>query len=727
MSFNINSKQSTAGISALLVVAIVVVLNYLVGGVGFGNFRIDLTEDKLYTLSEGTENILSNLNPDKPVSIRYYVSTDDRVMPPMLKTYARTVEDLLIEFEKASNGRLILEKLAPNPNTEDEDRAREDDLQGMQINAEGDNIYLGMAVECLQEREVLPFVSPTEETALEYNIARAINKVTQSEKTVIGVMSAMPIQGTPQMPFQQQQQGPPAWIAMQRLKMDYEVRDVPMGTDSIDDDISVLVLVHPADISEGAQFAVDQYLLKGGKVIAFLDPQSWIAQAYSGQQNPMTGQQSTINTASDLPKLLSAWGVSFSKDMVVADVNYRSMMQGRVNPTALQLPGDAINSDAPITRQLQSVSMISAGSFGVEETSGITVSELLHSSEQSEMIDTTESERLRRENLQSFTPTGRRQVLGLQLTGKFKTAFPDGPPAGPAPVSGETGGAEDEAKPQAKAESKAKANAPAEAKAAKGGPAKADKGKAPAKGEAKKEAAVPAPAATPTPPAPVVATPPVTVPPAAAAPTSEAEAEAEAPKSEAKKPNSILESQNDDGIVILFSDVDMIYDAFCVQQDRLTGGVIPINSNIPLFLNAIEVLSGGGDLLDVRSRAATQRPFTKLDEMREEVEKNFRPKLQEMDARLQETAQKISTLRLTRDDKTQAFVIDPQQKKDLEALMEAQTEINGEIRKIKKEQNKELDRTELFLTVINVFGMPLVVILIGGVLALRRRSATAAV
>ena len=694
MSFNLNSKQSTAGLSALLMVAIVAVLNYLVGGVGFGNFRIDLTEDKLYTLSEGTKNILDRLNPDKPVSIRYYVSTDDRVMPPMLKSYARTVEDLLLEFEKASDGRLILEKLVPNPNTEDEDRAREDDLQGMQINAEGDNIYLGMAVECLQEREVLPFLNPNEETALEYNIARAINKVTQVEKTVIGVMSAMPVQGTPQMPFQQQQQGPPAWIAIQRLKMDYEVRDVPIGTDSIEDDISVLVLLHPADISDGAQFAVDQYLLKGGKVIAFLDPQSWIAQAYSGQQNPMTGQQSTVNTNSDLPKLLSAWGISFNKDMVVADVNYRSMLQGRVNPTALQLPGAAIDGEAPITRQLQSISMISAGSFGVEKTEGIDVIELLHSSEQSEMIDTTESERLRRENLTSFTPTGRKQILGLQLTGRFKTAFPDGPPAGPVPASGETGGAEEEAKPKAKSD---KSTPKAKGKAAEGPKPATAKG-------------MPKPA------------------PAAEAEVSKtAGAKVEGPKVEEKKPNSILESQNGDGIVILFSDVDMVYDAFCVQQDRLTGSLIPTNSNIPLFLNAIEVLSGGGDLLDVRSRASTQRPFTKLDEMREAVEKDFRPKLQALDADLQDTAQKIGTLRLTRDDKTQAFVIDPQQQKDLEALMDKQTQINREIREIKKEQNKELDRTELFLTSLNVFGMPLVVIVIGGLLALRRRAATAAV
>jgi ABC-type uncharacterized transport system involved in gliding motility auxiliary subunit len=663
---NLNSKEGTAGITALLVIAIVAAVNFLVGGLGLFNFRVDLTEHKLYTLSDGTRNILERINPDKPVTIRYYVSTEDRVMPPILKSHARTVQDLLLEFQKAAKGKVILEKLAPNPNTEDEDRAREDDLQGMQVNAEGDNIYLGLAIQSAAQKEVLPFLNPNEETALEYNVARAIQKVAKTSKTVIGVMSAMPIMGSPMFPFQRQR-GQEPWILVQRLRMDYEVREIPMTADTIDADINTLLVIHPADITEAAEYAIDQYLLKGGKVIAMVDPQSLIAQAYSGQPNPMTGQPGgVINTASDLPNLFKAWGVSYDKSLVVADVNYRTMMQGRQNPVALRLPKEAINQGERITADLQSLMLMSSGALSAESKDGLTATVLAHSSEASEKIDVAEAEKLRRESLTNFSPSGQRQPLVVMLSGKFKTAFPNGKPKAPA-ASPETGGAEGDA-------SAPKAEAPAAAK----------QEEAPAKKEP---------------------------------------AEAAAPKQEAAKDDgTVKESSNSEGMVILFADADMLYDAFCVQQDPMTGGLVATNSNLPLMLNAVEVLSGGGDLLKVRSRASTQRPFTKMDELRENVEKDFRPKLKSLQGDLDSIAQQMGPLRVK-----DGVLADPAQIKKLEELMKKQADINREIREIKKTQNKQIAFTESIITLLNVLAVPLLVVAVGLILAIRRRVATAAV
>jgi ABC-type uncharacterized transport system involved in gliding motility auxiliary subunit len=670
---NLNSKEGTAGFTALLVIAIVIAVNFLVGGLGFLNKRIDLTQDGLYTLSTGTRNILDRLSVDEPVTIRYYVSTEDRVMPPMLKSHARTVQDLLLEYQKASKGKLILEKLAPNPNSEDEDKAREDDLQGMQVNQEGDNIYLGMAIHAGSQKEVLPFLNPNEETALEYNISRAIQKVSATKKTIIGVMSGMPIMGSPMYPYQRQK-GQEPWVMIQRLRMDYEVRDIPMSSSTIDSDVNVLVLVHPADITESAEYAVDQYLLKGGKVIGLVDPQSWIAQAYSGQQNPMTGQPgATINPSSDLANLFKAWGVAYNKSSVVADVNYRTAMQGRQNPTALRLPKEAMNKKDRVTADLQTVLMMSAGSFDVEKKDGIESATLITSSEASEMIDTTEAEKLRRENLSSFTPSGKKQILAVRLSGKFKTAFPSGKPKGPAAPK-EGGGAQDDA------------NAP-----------------------------------KPAAPAPVV-TAPATATPAVAAPGTPVVAEA---KKEEPKPvddGTIKESMNSEGVVVLFADADMMYDAFCVQQDPMTGGLVATNSNLPLVLNSVETLAGGGDLLQVRSRAATQRPFTKMDELRENVEKQFRPKLVERQAEMDKIAQEMGPLRVKN-----GQLADPGQIKKLEELMKKQTLIQREIRNTKKEQNKDIYFTESVITILNVFGVSLLVIAVGVLLAIRRRVSTAAV
>jgi ABC-type uncharacterized transport system involved in gliding motility auxiliary subunit len=184
----------------------------------------------------------------------------------------------------------------------------------------------------------------------------------------------------------------------------------------------------------------------------------------------------------------------------------------------------------------------------------------------------------------------------------------------------------------------------------------------------------------------------------------------------------LKESVNNEGAVVLLSDVDMLYDAFCVQQDQMTGGLIAVNSNLPLFLNTVELMSGGGDLLQVRSRASTRRPFTKMVEKREAVEKIYRPQLQQKEAELQTIVQEMGPLRIKN-----GQLADATQIKKLEALQKKQIEINRDIRDIKKTQNKDVEYTQSVLTLLNVFAVPLLVIAIGVILAIRRRVTTAAV
>jgi ABC-type uncharacterized transport system involved in gliding motility auxiliary subunit len=660
---NLNSKEGTAGLTALLTIAIVIAVNFLVGGLGFLNGRFDVTEDRLYTLSQGTRNILDRLNPDEPVTIRYYVTAEDRVMPPMLKTHSRTVQDLILEFQKAAKGKVILEKMAPNPNTEDEDKAREDDIQGVPVNTDGDNVYLGLAIQCAKQKEVLPFLNPNEETALEYNVARAIQKVSKEKKTVVGVMSSMPIIGSPMFPFQRQQ-GQQPWVLIQRLRMDYEVREVQMTAASIDNDVSVLVVVHPADITEQAEYAIDQYLMKGGQVVALVDPQCLVAQrVYSGQQNPMTGQPGgVVNPTSDLPNLFKAWGVTYNKADIVADVNYRTQLMGRQTPVALRLPSEALNRQERITADLQSLLFMMTGTLDVVSKDGITATVLAASSEASELIDNTTAEKLLREPVSNFNASGKKQTLAVMLKGKFKTAFPGGKPKAPAEAKPEGGGAQD-------------------------------------------DASAPKTSATP-----------------AATPAAEAKKD-EAKPAEPAKPadGTILESQNAEGVVVVFADADMMYDAFTVQQDPMTGGMVAVDGNLPMFLNTVEILSGGGDLLQVRSRASTRRPFAKMDELRENVEKKFRPSLTQKQAEMDKIAADMGPLRVKN-----GQLVDPAQIKKLQELMEKQTQIKREIREIKKDQNKDIDFTQNIITLLNVFGVPLLVVAVGLTLAIRRRATTAA-
>ena len=755
-----SGKAGTAGVSALLVIKIIVVINILVGGLGFMNFRKDLTDSKLYTLSPGTENILDRLNPDEPVTIRYYASTDARIMQhPMFKAYAGTVKDLLVEFQKAAKGKIILESLAPNPNTDDEDKAREDDIQGMgPVNQDGDMLYLGLAIQSAKQKEVLPFLNPQDATSLEYSIARAVQKVSKEKKTVVGVMSSMPIMGSPMYPFQKQQ-GQQPWVLIQRLRMDYEVRDIQMSATSIDSDIGVLLVIHPADITEQAEYAIDQYLMKGGHVIALVDPQCIVAQqVYSQQQNPMTGQPGAIiNPVSDLPKLFKAWGVGYNKADIVADLNYRGQLGPRPSPVAIRLPHEALNKDDRITANLQSLLFVLAGALEVVEKDGIKPSVLASSSESSDLIDSSTAEKLLRQPNPEFNVSGKKQTMAVLLKGKFKTAFPGGKPKAPAdggaPGPGmpggfpgmpgmqggfppgmprEGGGAQDDAtapKTQATPEAPAAAAASPAAPAQVPTPAPAP---APAAPAAAATPTAPAAAVTPAPAAPVTATPatPATVTPAIAIPATPAPAapagdakKAEPKPAEPAKPTdgTILESENGEGVVVVFADADMMFDQIALQQDGF-GGQVARDGNLPMLLNAVELLSGGGDLMQVRSRSSSQRPFTKMEELRENVEKEFRPNLMLKKAEMDKIAQDMGPLQV----KNGEIVIDPVQLQKLDSLKKKQSDLQKEVGDIKKQQRKRLDFTENMIKVLNVFGVPLLVIVIGLALAIRRRVSTAA-
>lgn len=707
---NFSSKQFVTAASTLVIIAIVVVINFIVGGSSIGNFfRLDLTQDKLYTLSQGTRNIVERLNADKPVTVRLYASTDDRVMPPVLRNYARSIEDLLNEFRKAGAGKITIEKLAPNPNTDEEDKAAGDEIQGVPANNDGDKFYLGIAIECLDQKEVLPFLNPSEETRLEYDVARSIQKVSKKGKPVIGFMSPLPMMGSGQMmPFQQpQQQQQPAWVIVQQLRMDYEVREVKTSTDKIDSDINVLVVVHPANLEDSALFAIDQYVLGGGKLIAFVDPKSVVAEHFGQQamqQNRMMGGGAgMINPQSDLKKLFTAWGVGYDQNMVVVDMGSRANMGNRENPTALNLTSKSFDKGDRLTKDLNSLFMLTSGTFSVSKTEGIDATTLVSSTEYSQSIPSSEAEKATNGQLNSFSAGGRNLPLVVRLTGKFKTAFPDGAPA-KAPAPKEGGGPQDEAKPT---------------------PAPATPTPAPAPVPA---ATAPAPAAAPAPatPPPGIAAPAPAAPPIIATPAgAPAAVPAPAAPAAAKDSNSLKESKNSDAVVLLFSDADMIYDGLCLERDPF-GGVRESNGNLPLMLSAIELLSGGGDLISVRNRASTTRPFTTMQKKKSQVEDQFRPQMAKLTGELDEATRELSNLKGKFDKTTQRVIIDPASQAKIGNWQEKQVQIQKEIGNIKKQQRKAIDWEEMKIKLVNIFLMPLVVVAIGLILAMNRRVATAA-
>jgi len=416
---------SVIGVIALLV--ILIALN-LLGN--FSKFRWDLTENHLYTLSQGSQRIVQKL--DTPVEIRFYYSKDNASTPVYLRTYAQEVEDLLSEFQQVSRGKIKIVKLDPKPDSDAEDSARLDGVEGQTVNL-SDKVYLGLAVSCLDAKMAIPFLSPGRESLLEYDVSRAISSVANPKKAVIGVMSALPVLGrnNPMM-MQRRQQGSAPWVFAQELKENYAVREVSLTADKIDDDISVLLVCYPKGITDSAQYAIDQFLLRGGKMVALLDPFSFVDFQMSGQAGMMGGE---VFSAS-LDKLLKAWGINFTSNQVVADPAFATKIQREANivqsdPSVLSLTADAINRSDPLGAATNDVLLPFAGAFLGTPADGLKEEVLISSSEQSSLIDAMTVQMGSDAVRKALKPAHTRYPLAVRLTGKFKTAFANGKPAAP--------------------------------------------------------------------------------------------------------------------------------------------------------------------------------------------------------------------------------------------------------------------------------------------------------
>ena len=426
-----NSPITRATVAVIALAAIAIFANWLVSLSSFGNRGADFTEKQIHTLSDGTRAILGEIGA--PVVLRYYASRNTDYMPEDIKLHMRRVDDLLKEYASLSKGKLRIENLDPQPDTDAEDSANLDGINGQRMDDQ--NLYFGIAISCLDKTSVIPFIDPRQETMLEYQLSKAIAEVSAPSKPKIGVMSAFSLKGEPAgMPGQQ---GVPGWVIYQQLKQSFDIEDIPMTTTTIDPkSIKVLMLFHPAEITPEAEFAVDQYLLGGGTVVACLDAFSVAAQM-TGGGNPMMGMPGTPAT-STLPTLLKSWGVSFESGKVLADPTYSTRMAGNRDALAvLTLTKDAMpQADSVITKDLDTVTLFLPGAFTVNATEGIKANPLIKSSNGSGFVDSMRASQLDPALSTSFRPSGTAYDLVTYLSGNFKTAFPDGKPQAAAPTDG---------------------------------------------------------------------------------------------------------------------------------------------------------------------------------------------------------------------------------------------------------------------------------------------------
>lgn len=434
------------GLVALL--AILIAANVIIENL---RLRADFTEEKLYTLSEGTLNILESL--DQPVTLKLFFSSSNPKVPTQIKTYARQVEDLLKEYRLASDGKIKVVTLDPKPDSDAEEWARKYGISGQALEMFGPPIYLGLVAASGKNESVLPALDPRMQQKLEFKLSRMLNRVTHPEKPVIGVLSSLPVLGTQapprRMPGQPPQQQ--AWVAFQELQADYEMRNIDDPEKGIPAEIQTLLVIHPKSLSETVQYAIDQFVLRGGHVAMFVDPLS-VADQSSASPSPYGRPK----TASDAPTLLNRWGIGYDASKVLADYAAATPMRtpgGGVerNPAVVSYGQANVAPKDIITTKLDTLRAAFAGALVDNTTDAISVTSLLTGSNQSGLINAM-SARMGGSAIRSqFKPSPTPQHLALKLTGTFQTAFPDGKPKSKADA-GDTAENEAEASADATAE-----------------------------------------------------------------------------------------------------------------------------------------------------------------------------------------------------------------------------------------------------------------------------------
>ena len=526
--------------------------------------RLDLTADHLYTLSRGTRRTLAEI--DEPITLRFYYSTRLGEAIPSYGVYAERVREMLDQYVAAARGKLRLEVYRPRPFSDAEDRAAAFGLQGVPLNAQGEKVYFGLAgTNSTDDRQIIAFFSPDRERLLEYDLTRLVHALAFPRKTEIGVISSLRLDGDPMAVMQGGSPRPMA--VMEQLRQLYNVKLLPTAIDKVPSGTDVLLLVHPQKLPEKTLFAIDQFVLQGGKAIVFVDPYSEIE---------ARSERSGAANDSDLKPLFAAWGLKLLPNVVAGDrENARRVVvpAGAGGAAAgdealdyiawLDLHDGAINRTDPITANLRHVTMASAGIL--EPVAGATtkLEPLLSTSRDAmklpveKIVGLPDVARL----LAHFKSADTSYVLAARVTGPATSAFPDGPPA---------------------------------------------------------------------------AAPPSKSPPAAGAPPTAAGNGAAGFVRKSVKPIN----------VVVVADSDILDARLWAQTEDFFGRelVVPTAGNFDFLANAVEVLAGGEDLVGLRSRGTSARPFEVVQRIQRAADARYAAEQETLTQKLKETQEKLHDL-----------------------------------------------------------------------------------
>ena len=616
--------RSAYSAGTLILLAILFVTLTIMSSVFLKGMRFDLTENGLYTLNEGTRNILENM--DEPVNLYLYFSEDASRDLPQFRSYARWAGEMLEEFAERSGGKLKLQRIDPAPFSPQEDEAAQYGLQGVPVGSAGETLYFGLVgTNSLDGMEVMPFLQPDKEKFLEYDLAKIVFSLSHPKQKKVGLLSGLDMQPGFDPATQSMRE---AWIIHGQFDQLFDLQDLPAGTEQLPDDLDLLVLVHPKDLSDEQLYQVDQFVLGGGRVLAFMDP---LAEADLGgdPNDPMA--RMNAGGSSTLGPLLEAWGVGFDTNRVIGDYAFSLQVSiGQGQPPVrhlgiLSVSPDGINNSDVATADLSAVNFASTGWLAPLENATTGFESLLQSSQNAAPIDAA---RLRflsnpQDLSRDFQPTGDQYALVARITGQAKTAF-EQPPEG-TPLMGH------------------------------------------------------------------------------------------------------LSESDEAGInVVLFADTDVLTDRLWVQKQNFLGRTIANSfaDNGTLVVNIADQLLGSSDLIGIRTRASTTRPFDRVEALKLSAEARFRDTEQRLQAELEETERKLTEMQSLRQD-GELTVLTAEQEDEVQRFVDRKLQIRSELRQVQHDLSRDIELLGMRLKFINIVLVPMLIVvaaLVFGQLRRRRRE-----
>ena len=614
---------------------------------GLSSSRVDLTADKLFTLSPGTYSVLSKI--DEPVTLRFYYSPTLGNELPNVGKYATRVRDVLKEYAAIARGKLRLEIIEPVPFSDAEDQAVAAGLQGLPLDRTGEMVYFGLAgSNSTDDEERVAFFSPDREAFLEYDLTKLIHNLANPKRKTIGLMTALPVKGFPGTMMARLN---PAlarpWQLLAHLQQLFDLKEVPMDAAEIPAGIDVLLVIHPAEISAKAMYAIDQFALGGGRVVAMVDPLSEAAERSLGPG------AKPVPATSGLKPLFDAWGVDMPEDKAVGDMTTARRVNAGTEsrPQAVEYPIWQILRPANfsttdlIANGIEVMQLTSPGALSPKEGATTSFTPLIQTSARADLVDV---EKIKGKPdfqgiIENFKPSGV-YTIAARISGPVKTAFPNGLPK-EEPKEGEDGKSDDK-------------------------PAAEDK---PAKPQ-------------------------------------------------------LMESKGPIQAVII-ADTDLLQDRFWVQMQNLFGQAVamPLSNNMDFVTNALDNLTGSNDLIGLRSRGISQRPFERVEALQREAETRLRAKERELQAQREETEKKIAELQ--RPGQAAAaqggqVTLSPAQQEEIEKFKGELLKIRRDLRGVQLDLRKDIERLKTRLWFFDIALIPLLVTVIAiglGIWRMRRR------